>query len=106
MSGGFSVEKHLFSFICLLKSIILHGKQIVNRNMDEMELMMHLHRNNKRQGPGSDEAINLALKLAKIDTDNLYKIADIGCGTGGQTISLAKKLKGEIVAVDLLWRIS
>lgn len=101
MSGSFSVEKYLFSFICLLKFIISHGKQIVNRDMDEMELMMHLHRNNKRQGPGSDEAVNLAIQLAKIDTDKSYKIADIGCGTGGQTISLAKKLKGEIVAVDL-----
>ena len=26
--------------------------------MDEMELMMHLHRNNKRQGPGSEDATN------------------------------------------------
>lgn len=69
--------------------------------MDEMELMMHLHRNNKRQGPGSEEAVSLALRLAKVDTDKSYKIADIGCGTGGQTVVLAKKLKGEIIAVDL-----
>lgn len=69
--------------------------------MDEMELMMQLHLNNKRQGPGSDEATNLAITLAGIDKEKSYKIADIGCGTGGQTISLAKTLKGEIVAVDL-----
>lgn len=69
--------------------------------MDEMELMMHLHRNNKRQGPGSEEFVSLALRLAKVDTDKSYKIADIGCGTGGQTVVLAEKLKGEIIAVDL-----
>lgn len=48
--------------------------------MDEMELMMHLHRNNKRQGPGSEDATNLAVTLAKIDREKSYKIADIGCG--------------------------
>lgn len=69
--------------------------------MDEMELMMHLHRNNKRQGPGSEDATNLAVTLAKIDREKSYKIADIGCGTGEQTISLAKMLKGNIIAVDL-----
>lgn len=66
-----------------------------------MELMMHLHRNNKRQGPGSEEATNLAITLAKIDKEKVYKIADIGCGTGAQTMSLAKVLKGDIIAVDL-----
>lgn len=66
-----------------------------------MELMMHLHRNNKRQGPGSEESTNLAIKLAKIDKEKVYRIADIGCGTGAQTMSLAKALKGDIIAVDL-----
>ena len=64
-------------------------------------MMMHLHRNNKRQGPGSEDATNLAVTLAKIDREKSYKIADIGCGTGEQTISLAKMLKGNIIAVDL-----
>lgn len=66
-----------------------------------MELMMHLHLNNKRQGPGSEEATNLALNLAGVDKQKKYKIADIGCGTGAQTLTLAKALQGEIVAVDL-----
>lgn len=69
--------------------------------MNEMELMMRLHLNNKRQGPGSEESTNFALSLANIDKEKLYKIADIGCGTGAQTITLAKALKGRIVAVDL-----
>ncbi|EJX09875.1 type 11 methyltransferase [gut metagenome] len=69
--------------------------------MNEMELMMHLHRNNKRQGPGSEESTNLAITLANIDKEKVFRIADIGCGTGAQTISLAKALKGDIIAVDL-----
>lgn len=69
--------------------------------MDEMELMMHLHFNNKRQGPGSEEATQLAISLAGLDREKSYKIADIGCGTGAQTMTLARALNGEIVAVDL-----
>lgn len=69
--------------------------------MDEMTLMVQLHRNNKRQGPGSEEATKLALSLARTDCEKSYKIADLGCGTGSQTMSLAKTLQGEIVAVDL-----
>lgn len=69
--------------------------------MNELELMMQLHRSNRRQGPGSEEATNLAIALAKIDKEKVYKIADIGCGTGAQTMSLAKALKGDIIAVDL-----
>ena len=36
-----------------------------------------------------------------IDKNRLLKIADIGCGSGGQTFTLAAHLKGEIYAVDL-----
>lgn len=69
--------------------------------MDEMELMMHLHLNNERQGPGSEATTLLALQLAQIDRNRSYKIADIGCGTGAQTLTLAQSLQGEILAVDL-----
>ena len=69
--------------------------------MDEKTLMMRLHLNNMRQGPGSDDATNLALNMAGIDRSLFYRVADIGCGTGAQTIALAASLKGEIVAVDL-----
>ena len=69
--------------------------------MDEKTLMMRLHLNNMRQGPGSDDATNLALNMAGIDRSKFYRVADIGCGTRAQTIALAASLKGEIVAVDL-----
>lgn len=69
--------------------------------MDEMELMMHLHLNNKREGPGSEATTLLALQLAQVARNHSYKIADIGCGTGAQTLTLAQSLQGEILAVDL-----
>ena len=31
--------------------------------MDEMELMMHLHRNNKRQGPGSPDFVTQKTRI-------------------------------------------
>lgn len=36
-----------------------------------------------------------------LPTDQNLKVADIGCGSGGQTILLAKILNGQITAVDL-----
>lgn len=69
--------------------------------MNEMELLVQLHRNNLRQGPGSEETTLLAAHLGHINKEKEYRIAGLGCGTGAQTIHLAKMLKGEIVAVDL-----
>ena len=67
-----------------------------------MELLIDLHKDNKRQGPGSKADTLRALSFIEVEKDKTYKIADIGCGTGAQTISLAKAIKSEIVAVDLL----
>ena len=56
--------------------------------MNEMELMMHLHLNNDRQGPGSEEMTRLALDIARVDKAACYRMADLGCGTGAQTLTL------------------
>jgi len=53
-----------------------------------------------RQGLGSPEITLRALSFI----DNLNdksKIADIGCGTGGQTMTLAQNTQGNITAIDL-----
>lgn len=71
--------------------------------MDEYNLLIDLHKQGNRQGPGGDAETEFALNLAMIDRDAPLKIADIGCGTGASTILLAKLLKNSrITAVDFL----
>lgn len=54
----------------------------------------------ERQGPGSPEVTVKALSF--IDKLNeTSKIADLGCGTGGQTMVLAQHTQGSIVGLDL-----
>ena len=69
--------------------------------MTELELIIDLHKNSERQGPGSENDTLRALDLLRLPTDQILKVADIGCGSGGQTISLAKSFNGQITAVDL-----
>jgi ubiquinone/menaquinone biosynthesis C-methylase UbiE len=54
----------------------------------------------ERQGPGSPEATIRALSFIGNLSDE-SKIADLGCGTGGQTMVLAQNTKGNITALDL-----
>ncbi len=70
--------------------------------MDDLQLLIDLHRPANRQGPGGEPETRLALKLAGIDVSRPLKIADIGCGTGASAILLAKELNAQITAVDFL----
>lgn len=54
----------------------------------------------ERQGPGSPEVTIKALSFIDNLTQNA-KIADIGCGTGGQTMVLAQNTPGTIIGIDL-----
>jgi len=54
----------------------------------------------ERQGPGSPEVTIKALSFIDNLTDE-SSIADIGCGTGGQTMVLAKHAPGQIIGIDL-----
>ena len=54
----------------------------------------------ERQGPGSPEVTRLALSFIEGLTDKSV-IADIGCGTGGQTMVLAQNTPGQITGIDL-----
>ena len=69
--------------------------------MDELELLIDLHITNHRQGPGNDETTMKAFELTGLSPENSIKIADIGCGTGAQTITLAKNTKAAITAIDI-----
>jgi len=54
----------------------------------------------ERQGPGSPEVTVKALSfIDNLDDGSL--IADIGCGTGGQTMVLAHHAPGSITGIDL-----
>lgn len=70
--------------------------------MDDYTLLIDLHKQSHRQGPGGDAETELAIKLAMIDQAAPLKIADIGCGTGASTLVLARLLNAKITAVDFL----
>lgn len=82
----------------------IHIKVMNNNNKTihefEFNLICDFFSNMKRQGPGSPEATLKALSFI----DNLNDqslIADIGCGTGSQTMVLAQHTPGKITGLDL-----
>jgi len=74
--------------------------------MDDLtlrSLLVDLHRDGARQGPGSDGETLRAFELTRLDSRAGLQIADIGCGTGASTLILASKLPNvRIKAVDLM----
>lgn len=70
--------------------------------MDEIELLIDLHRDGPRQGPGGDEQTRLAIRLSGLTGLSGLRIADIGCGTGAATRVLARDLDATVTAVDCL----
>ncbi len=69
--------------------------------MTEFELIFDFHKNADRQGPGSDTETLKALNMFDIKKSDNLNIADIGCGSGSQTIILARNTNGHITAVDI-----
>lgn len=73
-----------------------------NKTIHEFDfsLICEYFSNVERQGPGSPEQTIKALSFI----DNLTNeslIADLGCGTGGQTMVLAQHAPGHITGIDL-----
>ena len=65
-------------------------------------LLIDLHKGNRRQGPGAEAHTRQALHLAGLTrTSRPLQAADIGCGTGASTLTLAENLNAHITAVDL-----
>ncbi|MCG8369796.1 MAG: class I SAM-dependent methyltransferase [Proteobacteria bacterium] len=66
----------------------------------DLELLCEFFSNLERQGPGSPEATIKALGFID-NLDSASLIADIGCGSGGQTMVLARHAPGQITGIDL-----
>lgn len=73
-----------------------------NKSIHEFDfnLICEYFSNIERQGPGSPETTIKALSFINNLTNESH-IADIGCGTGGQTIVLAQHTQGNITGIDL-----
>jgi cyclopropane fatty-acyl-phospholipid synthase-like methyltransferase len=69
--------------------------------VDDLRLLIDLHKDGPRQGPGGDDETRLAIALSGLKGTANLKIADIGCGTGASTLVLASELDAHITAVDL-----
>jgi ubiquinone/menaquinone biosynthesis C-methylase UbiE len=66
----------------------------------DMNMIYEYFSNTERQGPGSPEITLKALSFVEGLTEK-SKVADIGCGTGGQTVVLAQNTPCEIIGIDL-----
>jgi SAM-dependent methyltransferase len=70
--------------------------------LDGLDLLVDLHRDARRQGPGGDDETRLAITLSGLSAAKSLKIADIGCGSGASTLVLARELDALVTAVDFL----
>ena len=66
----------------------------------DLNMIYEYYSNTERQGPGSPEITLKALSFIDGLTEK-SKVADIGCGTGGQTMVLAQNTACEIIGIDL-----
>jgi ubiquinone/menaquinone biosynthesis C-methylase UbiE len=88
--------------ICICKGrIICYLHRCLSQSMNDFSLLIDLHRHQQRQGPGGVEETRRAIALTGMEHHKDLNIADIGCGTGAQTLTLAESLDGHITAVDL-----
>jgi SAM-dependent methyltransferase len=70
-----------------------------NEQISITDLIIETHAGLERQGPGNSEMTIKALSF--IDNLNeISRVADLGCGSGGQTMVLAQNINGSITGVD------
>ena len=74
----------------------------MSQQLDDLDLLIDLHRDGQRQGPGGEDETRLAIRLSGLRAATGLKIADIGCGTGAATLVLARELDASVTAVDFL----
>ncbi len=70
--------------------------------MDDLQALIDLHIEGKRQGPGGEAETRLAITISRLQDKRDLNIADIGCGSGASTLILADALDAQLIAVDFL----
>ena len=78
----------------------MSNEEYINIHEFDFNLICEYFSSIERQGPGSEDSTLKALSFI----DNLNEesvIADLGCGTGGQTMVLAQHCAGTITGLDL-----
>lgn len=70
-----------------------------NKEPSFLDLLLETHICLERQGPGSPGTVKQALGFME-PLDRFENAADLGCGSGGQTILLAEYLPGKITGLD------
>jgi len=68
--------------------------------LDNLRLLIDLHINGERQGPGDVAETRRAIELSGLLERRSLTIADIGCGTGASALVLAADLDARIIAID------
>ncbi len=79
---------------------IMGNESIKTIHEFDLNLICEFFLNTERQGPGNSEVTLKALSFIDNLTDDSL-IADIGCGTGGQTMVLAEHTPGYITCFDI-----
>jgi SAM-dependent methyltransferase len=70
--------------------------------MNDLDLLIDLHRDGERQGPGGTDATRLSITLSGLSEARGLRIADIGCGTGASSLVLARHLDAHVTAADFI----
>jgi len=71
----------------------------MENELSVIDVLIETHAGLERQGPGSREMTVKALSF--LDNKNkILRVADLGCGSGGQTMVLAQNISGNIIALD------
>ncbi len=71
-----------------------------DKQLTELDILIETHVDMDRQGPGSPEMTLKALSFIE-NLGGIQRAADLGCGTGGQTMIIARQIKGRIIGLDL-----
>jgi SAM-dependent methyltransferase len=83
-----------------IKNLIIMSNENKSIHEFDFSLICEYFSSLERQGPGSPEVTIKALSFIENLTEKSL-IADIGCGTGGQTMVLAQHATGQITGIDL-----